>query len=67
MARMKVYSFKAPEPLMQQVRGTLKRFVHTRRQAPLNESEFIRRAIEHELDHLRRGAACKRRGVGITR
>lgn len=61
MPRMKVYTFKAPDRLMAAVRATLKRFVHTRRAAPLNQSEFIRRAIEHELDHLRRAALPRKR------
>jgi hypothetical protein len=39
----------------------VKRFVYTRRQAPISRNEFIRLAIEEKLDHLRRSSRRGRR------
>jgi hypothetical protein len=60
-SRSRVFSIKVPVTLIAAVDRTLRRFLHTRREAPISRNEFIRRAIEERLDHLRRSSRPHRR------
>src|SRR5687767_1363673 len=59
--RRRGLSIRVDRSLIEAVDRTVARFVHTRRQAPISRNAFICRAIEHELDHLRRSSLPRRR------
>lgn len=57
----KIVPVRMPAELLQTIDAACKRLVTSSRHAPPDRSEFVRRAVRNELDHMERSRTWRRR------